>query len=281
MISSARRPGCHKSRSITPRSAQIANDTSDAISHSGKSCAMARTNDSCNAECRALRRRSRSAPRPRGSSSTRISSAAASLADRGQGHLWDVTAFRSPDRGLRDSRLRGQVSLAPAALDAYRPDRGSEPHVFHLPDSEPGLLPANYSPPESWARNWAHRGSDWPIPSAAACSACTRIPYRKPQAATKAAEDSPGEYLADSRTSGRAAGTSGRAAGTGPPRPGGSAAPEPRTAQNRTHVLLRYGGNPVHNPPTHRGHGTTRTWTTRRGTWTRYDRAWKWPNHHI
>ncbi len=77
MIRRARRSGCQSSRSITPRSPQIEKDTSDAITQSGKSWARTLATDSCSAEWRAFKSRSSSAPLPRGSSSSRISSAAA------------------------------------------------------------------------------------------------------------------------------------------------------------------------------------------------------------
>ena len=77
MISSARRPGCQATMSMTPRSLKIAKDTSGANSHSGKASRNQVATASWSAECRALSNRSRSPARQRARRSTRTSSAEA------------------------------------------------------------------------------------------------------------------------------------------------------------------------------------------------------------
>ena len=73
----ARLTECQASKSMTPRSPQMENDTSGASVHSGKSRLNATAIDSWRAEWRALSIRSKSPPRHRGSRSRRMSRAAA------------------------------------------------------------------------------------------------------------------------------------------------------------------------------------------------------------
>ncbi len=82
----------------------------------------------------------------------------------------------------------------------------------------------------------------------------TSLASRQARTPRLPAQDSSGEYLADSRL------------------PGPWVCP---LAANRTPVRLRCGGNRVDNAPRHGGKGHAGPWTGSRRTWTNDDRAWK------
>ena len=131
ITSKARRPGCHASRSMTPRSPQIENDTSGMTCQSGESRRRACTTASASWACRLLSMRSRSPPRHLVMRSTRISSAPQTFRRVPSWIECEVTVFDPADLGPRHVRHRREVVLSPPTSDPHCSHRDPEPQVIH------------------------------------------------------------------------------------------------------------------------------------------------------